>query len=411
MSKISPPAAPSNVPCDPTARRSVAVFGAGVAGLTVAHELVRLGYAVAVYETHSEAGGFFRSARLTKDANMPSEYSWHGMGPWYHNVFDLLQQIPFDETGSIFSRALSRPIDFGIFPNTGQARFYDKGPLSIPSMFGMSWLDFAGWFWLMLKTWTANRRSEIEYARLNAYAEWRAVLSSSAARTWRSCFGPWIGSDWTLVSLHTAGHFFRNQLVTRPAHPHPADRDGAAWTHQAADGWLLFRGPSSEYWFAPWVRHLTTAGVDFFWSSSLQKLQFDGETVVAAKLDSGAQVQADLYVLATNPFAAAQIVARSPQLQQQPPLCLLEPLIQDGPHVQVSLRIAFAEQIAFPRQRTAVVVADSEFNLTLFAQEQAWEPHVSLGEGVKSLWTVTSCVATVPGRVHRLQRKKPCPIF
>src|SRR5690606_22534502 len=88
--------------------------------------------------------------------------------------------------------------------------------------------------------------------------------------------------------------------------------------------------------------------------------------------------------------------------EAQPELREFKPLIQDGPHVQVSFRLAFAEPIRFPRERTALVLADSEFNLTLFAQEQAWRRDVDLGKGVASLWTGTSCVATVPGRLHGL---------
>src|SRR3954453_23751217 len=95
-------------------RKTVAVFGAGIAGLSAAHEFARLGYKVSVYEADCEAGGFFRSDRLAKPSNLPTEYSWHGMGPWYHNVFDLMKQIPFDETGSVYEKALSRPIDFAL---------------------------------------------------------------------------------------------------------------------------------------------------------------------------------------------------------------------------------------------------------------------------------------------------------
>src|ERR1043165_2766396 len=93
---------------------TVAVFGAGVAGLTVAHELSRPGYRGTVYETNAEPGGFFRSARKRDAGNLPTEYSWHGLGPWYHNVFDLMKQIPFDESGSVYDKALSRPVDYGI---------------------------------------------------------------------------------------------------------------------------------------------------------------------------------------------------------------------------------------------------------------------------------------------------------
>jgi hypothetical protein len=51
------------------------------------------------------------------------------------------------------------------------------------------------WAWLLLKTWAADRRSREHYARLNAAAQWRRVLGDVAWRTWRSSFGPWIGSD------------------------------------------------------------------------------------------------------------------------------------------------------------------------------------------------------------------------
>ena len=48
----------------------------------------------------------------------------------------------------------------------------------------------------------------------------------------------------------------------------------------------------------------------------------------------------------------------------------------------------------------AVVLADTPFNLTLFAEEQVWRPEVSLGEDVESLWTGTSCIGSEPGVVH-----------
>jgi uncharacterized protein with NAD-binding domain and iron-sulfur cluster len=199
--------------------KSIVIFGAGIAGLSAAHELVQLGYSVSVYEAIDQPGGFFRSSRLSTD-NMPSEYSWHGMGPWYHNTFDLMPKIPFSEKGNIYDLALSRPINFGIFPDTDKAQFFDEGLKSIPKMFRMSKLEFIKWFYLMLKTWTSNNRSTIKYAKLNAAYAWKPLLKDTAYKTWRSCFGPWIGSDWSKVSLHTTGDFFRKQLTTKPTHQH-----------------------------------------------------------------------------------------------------------------------------------------------------------------------------------------------
>lgn len=382
--------------------RTVAVFGAGIAGLSAAHEFARLGYEVSVYEAGPEAGGFCRSARLPRHGNTPSEYSWHGMGPWYHNTFDVMKQIPFDDAGSVYDRALSRPIDFGLAPNRGTAAFDDGWLVHLPRMFKMSRLDGLRWAWLLFKTFAANRRSYEHYSTLNASTQWKPVLSERAWRAWRASFGPWIGSDWTNVSLHQAGSFFQKQLMTKPSHYHKADEEGPAWRHQARSGWLLLRGPSSEFWFDKWVAHLYKCGVKFFWEEPLHKLDFDGEVVTAAELVSGTRVKADVYVLATSPFAAANVLARTPALEKQEQLRHFRPLIQDGPHTQVSVRVAFSERILWPRQRAAIIVADSEFNLTLFSQEQAWTPGVDLGTGVQSLWTVTACVATVPGRLYGL---------
>ena len=313
-----------------------------------------------------------------------------------------MKQIPFDESGSVYDRALSRPIDFGIFRDRGEAEFYDTGLRSIPKMFQLSTWELARWSWLMLKTWSAHDRTHRRYSRLNAARAWGAMLSERSKKIWRSSFGPWIGSDWTKASLHHAGQFFRKQLLGRSVHPHPPDDEGPAWLHRTGDGWLLLRGPSSEVWFDKWVGHLEKSGVTFFWKDPLAAFDTNGNAISSAHLESKRRVEADYYILATGPFAAADIIGRSPRLEQMDELRCFKPLVQDGPHSQVSFRIAFSEPIAFPRKRTAVVVADSEFNITLFAEEQVWWPKVALGKNVKSLWTATTCVGTVPGRIYKL---------
>ena len=384
--------------------KTVAIYGAGIAGLTVAHELVRRGWQVRIYEANAEAGGFFRSARKAADDNIPSEYSWHGMGPWYHNVFDLLKQIPFDEQGSVYDRALSRPVDFGVAPDHGSAEFDDPNDVFVDvcAMFRMTRRDRRSWLWLMLKTWTANRRSKEHYAVLNAAEQFRPLLSDTAWSTWVACFGPWIGSDWKNVSLHQTGEFFRKQLISKPTHQHKADADGPAWQQGARSGWLLLRGPSSEFWFDKWLRHLSALGVQVHYQQTLQRLDYDGSELSAAHLASGEQVHADVHVLAVNPFYAAEILQRTPELAALPQLRSFTPLVQDGPHVQVSFRVAFSEPIYWPRPRCGLVLADTEFNLTLFAEEQVWAPEVALGQGIVSLWTGTSCVSSVPGQLYGL---------
>lgn len=227
-------------------------------------------------------------------------------------------------------------------------------------------------------------------------------MSDRGWKTWRATFGPWIGSDWHNASLHHVGLFFRKNLMSGPTHCHPESQDGPAWTHGPGDGWLLLRGPSNEWWFDKWVKHLRNVGVKFYWNSSLFHLAFDGQTITSAKLSSGEKIISDYYVLATTPFAAAEIIERSPQLSSLDQLNLFVPLTQDGPHTQVSFRIAFGKKITWLKQRSAMVLVDSEYNITLFAEEQVWDSKVKLGSGVESLWTGTACVSRVPGRLYNL---------
>jgi hypothetical protein len=378
--------------------KSIIIFGAGIAGLSAAHELSDLGYDISVYEALNQPGGFFRSAR-SSESNMPTEYSWHGMGPWYHNTFDLMRKIPFNDNQKLYDSVLSLPVDFGIFPDDAEAQFFDEGLKSIPKMFRMGKWEFAKWSYLMLKTWTSHLRSEEKYSKLNAAQMWRPLLKDTAYRTWRSCFGPWVGSDWKKVSLHTTGDFFKKQLTTKPEHRHKADHSVPAWTHGAGDGWLLLKGPSSEYWFNPWVKYLSQKGVRFFWEKPLTRLKFDG-TKIDSAFSSDEKVVGDAYIIAINPFIMAEVLSRTPELEKLEVLRLFKPLTKDGPHTQVSFRLAFPEKVKFPRQRVGVVVSDSEFNLTLFAQEQVWGKEVDLGNNIQSLWTGTSCCSSVPGRIY-----------
>ena len=67
------------------------IYGGGISGLTVAHELIEKGFKVNVYEKDLEVGGMAKSKRDKN--NVPTEHSWRGYGPFYFNTFELLKRI------------------------------------------------------------------------------------------------------------------------------------------------------------------------------------------------------------------------------------------------------------------------------------------------------------------------------
>ena len=388
--------------------KKVVIFGAGIAGLTAAHEFSKRGYKVTIYEANSESGGFFRSARKEENKNSPSEYSWHGLGPFYHNVFSLFKEIPFDSKKNLYEAILSRPIDFGLASTKGTIRFDEpkSKPINVRKLFSFTIIDYFFWSWIMLKVWCSNRRSRLQYSRMNAKNTWMPFLSSKGIQNWSSCFGPWIGSDYFNVSVHQVGKFFLNQLITKEKYEHKSDEEGPSWTHTARSGWLLLNGPSNEVLFDKWVSHLKNQGVVFFWNQKLSELHYQNNLISQATLESSEVIEADIFVLAINPFSASQIIKKTPALLNDKQLRKFPKLIEDGPHTQVSFRLAFKEKINWNRNRCGLIIVDSAFNLTLFAQEQAWTKNINLGDEIKSLWTITACVSKTPGSVHGLPLEK-----
>ncbi len=80
---------------------NIVIIGGGISGLTVAHYLIKNGYKVSLYEKSNVVGGMARSVRDKN--NVPTEHSWRGYGPQYHNFFRLAKDIPLSNKIETFS--------------------------------------------------------------------------------------------------------------------------------------------------------------------------------------------------------------------------------------------------------------------------------------------------------------------
>ncbi len=76
--------------------KSISVFGGGISGLTIAHELSEKGFNVTVYEKDDFIGGMAKSKRNID--NIPTEHSWRGYNTsFYKNCIDILKRIPIQK--------------------------------------------------------------------------------------------------------------------------------------------------------------------------------------------------------------------------------------------------------------------------------------------------------------------------
>lgn len=392
--------------------RSVAVFGAGPAGLTAAHELAERGFSVTVYEKLADFGGKTRS--IYSPDNLPGEHGFRSFFGFYHNLPDTLRRIPVPGNAhgvwdnlvrlnaamiaGMDRRNLTIPLPFPLpfsqFPMTPQG-FIDSVASVFETLFRlplheavfaaerlavyvsssterklgqwerMTWTDFAG-----------LDVSSPEYNRFLGDGFIRELVATKSANCSAHSIGL-VGEEyvWSLLNLNNDGDNKGNDRV--------------------------LNGPTSETWINPWIDYLRSIGVTFQTGQCLSSLSVDGAHITAATVTDAAggrsTVEADHYLCAIP-------------LDKVPPL-LSDDLLAADPSLERIRNLQAAWMVGiqfFLRQRVDLANGhvgynDAPWGLTSISEAQFWyRPPRTYGDG--SVQDVLSAIISEweePGTFNR----------
>ncbi len=81
---------------EPPAGQRVAVLGGGVSGLSAAHELVKRGFSVTVFEQRAHVGG---KASSGEEMGLPAEHGFRFFPGFYFHVIETMKEIPANGGG------------------------------------------------------------------------------------------------------------------------------------------------------------------------------------------------------------------------------------------------------------------------------------------------------------------------
>lgn len=371
----------------------VAIFGMGISGLSASHELAEAGHDVDIYEVLPEIGGVARSYRETP-TDAPSQYSYRGYGPWYHNAFDMMKQIPTEDGKTVYDN-LTRPIQFVFTEDMNY--FVSALSLKDKSIIAIE----------VMKIMSAGEGRKAEYATINSAEYMKPKLSKKGWELYISMFGPWVGIDPQRASHFHVMDFIRKS-ITPNGPTYMFEDEDSEWIVKGFSGWLVFNQPENEAWFFPWMKYLKTLNVKFHFNTELYSLKCDKETGLIGSVqvkhnDELQVVTADNYVIAISPFGMTEVLKNTIQTDPDVSPILVDEyhrylgLTQDGMHTQVSFRLGFDEKYTWEKERIAMVISTSEFNITIYRQDEMWERGIQLGPSIKSLWSGTACISYVPG--------------
>jgi uncharacterized protein with NAD-binding domain and iron-sulfur cluster len=355
----------------------VAIFGAGVAGLTAAHELVERGVEVDVYERLPVAGGKARSIIIDRpeQRGLPGEHGFRYFPGFYRHVIDTMRRIPLRGGGAVIDNLVDATA--GSFAEAGRppVMMHTVGPTGLGDIVAglrsiheiaeaVSLPDlefFAGKLWRVMTSCRERRYAEYEDQSWSTFIE--AGTRSPAYDTWfaGAMTHTLIAASGTQASSRTVGDI-TVQLVTTSAQPgRPSDR--------------LLNAPTSEAWIDPWISYLeSTNRFRLHTGHRMTRLLFDGLSCTGVEVEVQGQpstVTADLYLSAVPVEVLAPLVPDD-MTQIAPTLAMTRPLAD---HVQWMAGI----QIYLKRDTSVVaghtMYVGSEWGLTSVSQQQFWPHH------------------------------------
>lgn len=377
-----------------SAKLKVIVCGAGIGGLTVAHELAKHGIDVVVYERNSEIGGLARSAYYVKNGyNYPVEYSWRVYGTGYKNLLRLLKEIPLltNNARSVFNNLVKAATY--IFPRTNKPELIfspnseqNYKAINFPLTEDLKILEKI----LLCTTMSTGRLNSFDHL---TWREFCADLSPEASNYLVKMWGPVLGMDPTYMSFSVVARF-----VGVIAAKHTG----------LADAVFLMNQPTSEGWFANWTAALEATGhVTLKTNVELQDLSVTKKHINSLTLRNTITNEifvdtADYIVCGLGVEAIAAIVAKNPALAADQALTNTIELARVSHQVQLSVQIFLSQSFVYPTDQPPILyLPDSPWALIIEDQSLVWGQTHSADPRVKAVLSVGICQTDAPGSLHK----------
>ncbi|WP_030169820.1 hydroxysqualene dehydroxylase [Spirillospora albida] len=396
--------APAEAAAGRAAGGRVAVLGAGVAGLTAAHELIERGFQVEVYEK-TALGGKARSifpagtgtgGRL----DLPGEHGFRFFPGFYFNLTDNMRRTPFPGNAN------------GCWDNLVRATAYmmsrqGRPDLTLPFPFPLpprpSIYDAASFLATIKSGLITLLNLPLNEAAFAAQKLLVYVTSSDERKLgqWDNVtWADYIRADWFSDEYNKfiADGTIRNLAATKSkdASTHSIGLVGEAtvWSiiglgnERGASVDRVLNGSTNEMWLDPWVAHLRDLGVGFNVGYSVNALQVSGGRVTGATATTAsgtASIAADWFVVAMPCERTADLLSPA-VLAADPSLATIRRLRTDW-----MTGLMFFLKKKLPLTPGHVNYGDSAWAVTSISQEQFWKrDFATYGDG-----TVQDCLSSI----------------
>lgn len=360
---------------DVSHKTQVVILGAGIAGLTVAHELIRNGndYDIHIYDRHAVIGGMARSGvKQRNNLSLPTEYCWRIYGPNYHNLRDIFKQIPLiNHPGKTVHDNLIEIHDYLIadkqtifYMNNRPKTLWDmrRAFRSIP--FKQKWQVLSKIIYcFMIST---NRLNHMDNLTWNDYIDPERSLCHDMRKYIIDLMAPFLGAEALQVNVPSTAKTLESFKV---------------FNRRLS----VMNGPTNEAWFDHWQAHLEHHGVTFHLNTHVTDIHTQDKYVTDVIIDNK-KVSGDRFFCCLS----VESVAKMPSLR----LPGIVKLANHGHQLMVGMQLYFDKKITMPSKHTVMYIPDSPWQLVIEPQGVIWEKTY---DDIADVWSVGLCDPVRPG--------------
>ncbi len=352
---------------------SALIIGGGVAGLTVAHELVERGFTVDVYDVRPTWGGKARSQPVVGSGagsrqDLPGEHGFRFYPRFYKHVIDTMARTPLAGGGHVVDRlrattesaiALVDSTTWYRFPRREVTTPYDV--MSALELFFQD-LDFDDGDIALFSAKVLEFFTSSDERRLGEYEQmsWWDFLdgdnySANFQRQLRAVPHTMVAMDPKHGSARTVGTISMQLILDFASNGSTNDR--------------TMGGPTTEMWIEPWTTYLQSRGVNLHAGTAVSAITVAGDRISGVTI-GGSTVTADYYVLAVPIDAAIGMIT--------PAMGALDPVLDRLRTQDPDTLVSWMSGIQYFLYEDVPLVAghtfypDSPWALTTISQPQFW---------------------------------------
>ena len=293
----------------------VAIFGAGISGLKAAHECIKKGLRVSVFEARSQPGG---KCIGFMNSGLPYELTHRQMFSSNPIFLNTLKEISTYKGSNLIYQIEPLPKAQFVWAQSGKTVNFSQKHFNFltESVYNLksAWSMFIDGVPLSDIYWFRNRLTQKKIKKrdldspISSYLEYdyRPLLASFLRR---------VLSSWIAATDNTRTGDIIQLLMNKKITPTPLSPNSYS---------ITLNGPINESLINPWYRYLKSKGVNFHFNSSLKDIDYQNSECKYAVLENQDVINADFFIIATPPNQTLDIL---PELK---PLVKVESIKSHG---------------------------------------------------------------------------------